>query len=105
MGALSRDILAATLIPNLSAAARNPIAYEVGQLTVPGRIHVLYKSLSAVERGKALIANHGFLGLPRLMMEALAEGAWHQTIGTGTTPAVWIIADGIVDGMDRYFAW
>lgn len=66
---------------NFKAWAKSPFWYEMGQKTVPTSVYNAVKHLPAVARGKAIVAEMGWIGalLP-------SAGPWGTTLAAGPTP-------------------
>jgi hypothetical protein len=96
----SRDIGFAAFVPNLAAWAKNPILYEIGQLTVTSKTYAAYSHLEPAARGAAMVKELGYTGIAKEMVKAIGSGSWGKTWATGGTPAarlVGIWAFGTVD--------
>ena len=86
-GHVSRDALSMALIPNIGSWLKNPIAYEVGSMTLPTAEYTSLglEGLSAVDKGRVLTSTYKWWQLlPRFTT------AYSKTVGTGLTPGGWL---------------
>jgi len=100
LGHVSRDAWLAALIPNLATWAKNPVAYEAGQMTLPNAVYAGVSGLSAVDRGKASIAMYGLIGA---FTPTGDLSAYRNTIGTGLTPLGYLALIGALEGLDAAY--
>jgi len=98
----SRDVALAALIPNLSLWAQNPALYEIGSLTVPSEVYQGIEGLNAIQKGSYLLSNYGLGGTLALNGQALLEGEFVNTIGTGLTPGGWLLVMGGGQALDSH---
>ena len=84
---------ARTWIPNLRDWIKNPFFYEIGQKTVPMHIYRLVRHLPAIERGKAIVREMGWV---RTLFDL--RGSWGKTLSEGPTPGGAIFVGGLGAG-------
>jgi RHS repeat-associated protein len=93
----SRDLLLSAGIPNIGTWAKNPLLYEIGQKTLPVAVFESLEDLTAIERGREIVAQQGWL---RAIRPALNPFAYSNTVGTGLTPGAWLTVLGLFEGVD-----
>jgi RHS repeat-associated protein len=105
MGGVTRDaMISAGGAANFPAWLKNPVTYEVGQLTLPAGVYGRLASLAPAARGAELLSQYGALGTARLVAQGFRGLQFLNTVPQGLTPLGYIGSAGMLHGADRYFS-
>jgi hypothetical protein len=102
LGTFARDVLLIAAVPNLTAWVKNPLMYELGATTIPGRFFSSLSHLSVIQRGESIYRQ---LGLRGFFLSRLATNAdWTATVvhWSGLTPGGNLFIIGLFSGLDRW---
>lgn len=100
-GAFARDVYFMSRT-NLGTWAKNPVAYEAGQVTLPKAIWETVSHLDVIKRGEWLMAEYGGYWKVADLAKQASFWDWYATIKTGLTPPGYFVIGSAAQGVEKY---
>ncbi|NLV44787.1 MAG: RHS repeat-associated core domain-containing protein, partial [Candidatus Hydrogenedentes bacterium] len=100
--AMGRDLFFICGISNVFEFFSSPLAYEVGQATLPSSIYEPLAGLSAIDRGQILLNRFGFWGTIRQTFSRQGIQQFRTTIRTGVTPIFRVLSASLLQIIDQW---